>query len=901
MNTVEFVKQKGGVFEYRLKSNGLKILLLPKESNVSVVTFNIVFHVGSRNEGPGTTGYTHGLEHLAFKGSMKYNKPLNTSIWNVLQKTGANINATTSKDRTHFFATLPSQFLSVVADIESDRMRNNIFTQKDVEGERVVVRNEFERGNGNPIDLLSRDLWSVAYTAHPYGIPTIGYRSDLESMTAGKLRKFYDEFYWPNNATVIVVGSFDKDSALEIISDKFSKIPKSPVEIPSVTTVEPTQHGPKTFSIKRAVGRQTIVTIAYKTPPAMNKDAITLQLIDRILSDGKSSRLYKKLVESGMASSVSTSTSLLRDNGLSRTFIMLNNETQPADVIGVFLEEIDGLMNSTVTSRELERAKNKIRIQHSLEQDSSSDVMFGLNESTAAGSWELYVDSVEETQKVTAKNIQDVSKKYFVEKTRTIGTFIPSRSEDKVTDPFSLKTKSDSDSKKQFQEEESREAKTDNGQMSFLKKDGDSAQFSKIEPLIEDKFLLGGNLRLLTMKTNEKGIVAIYGSLPGGSFHDQSNRFIPILTAFMLDEGTKTRSKFEIAELMEDNGIEIDFSVHDYRINFKSKFLAEQIPLVMELISDQLKNPRFEETSLQSVKKRARTSLDSQKNGVNVQADIMLSQTIYPEGHPNRQLSTDEEILLLESVTVEDIKRFHQENYGLGKYFNVVVTGDFVASKVEEELMKNFQGWQSSSLTVPPELGFSKAQKLDKVKLVKVSLEDKSSTTLLIGQPTGIDEKHKDYIALSMGVYVLGMDFSSRLMQIIRDTLSLTYGIRSDLTGFGNDKDGIFRIRGTFAPSLLEKGQLETLKQMQLWYEKGITEQELNDKKSTVVGRYYLGMETVGGLAGKILDVVEQQRPLSWLDEYPRKIQSLTKEEINQVIRKHLSLNSTVIVKSGTF
>src|ERR1700727_1975067 len=199
------IKSLGGIDEYRLDSNGLTVLLVPDHS-APVVTFEVTYQVGSRNEVTGTTGATHILEHLMFKGSEAYDDPKGNSIKQYLERVGGQFNANTAVDRTSYFATLGRDDLEGYVAIESDRMRNLWLHEADRQSEMTVVRNEYERGKNDPNNALIEEVTAAAYVALPYHHPTIGWKSDIEHVPIEKLRQFYDTFYWPNNATVTVGG-----------------------------------------------------------------------------------------------------------------------------------------------------------------------------------------------------------------------------------------------------------------------------------------------------------------------------------------------------------------------------------------------------------------------------------------------------------------------------------------------------------------------------------------------------------------------------------------------------------------------------------------------------------------------------------------------------------------------
>ena len=238
----KYVRTVGSISEYTLESNGLTVLLKPDRS-APVVTFMVTYRVGSRNEVTGTTGATHLLEHLMFKGSDAFNDGKGNSVKQYLETVGGNYNATTWLDRTNYYAVVGKEFLEGYVAIEADRMRNLWLREDDRQREMTVVRNEFEQGENDPDQALDVEINAAAIIAHPYHHSTIGWRSDIENVPIEKLRAFYDTFYWPDNATVSVIGDFEPAAALNLIKKYYGPFPRSPQPIPTIYTAEPEQPG----------------------------------------------------------------------------------------------------------------------------------------------------------------------------------------------------------------------------------------------------------------------------------------------------------------------------------------------------------------------------------------------------------------------------------------------------------------------------------------------------------------------------------------------------------------------------------------------------------------------------------------------------------------------------------
>jgi len=287
-----------GITEYQME-NGLKVLLFPDNSS-QTITVNITYLVGSRHEGYGEKGMAHLLEHLVFKGT-----PNHPDIPKELSAHGARPNGTTYYDRTNYFETFNAtdENLEWALDLEADRMVNSYIAKKDLESEFSVVRNEFESGENDPVGVLMEKTIDAAYVWHNYGSSTIGNRSDIERVPIENLKAFYKKFYRPDNAVLMVTGKFEAEKTLKIIEDKFGKIAKPATPLRDSHTEEPAQDGEKMVSVSRT-GDLQLVSALYHTPSVSDVDYAPITLVQDILTDEPSGRLYKELVETQKASSL---------------------------------------------------------------------------------------------------------------------------------------------------------------------------------------------------------------------------------------------------------------------------------------------------------------------------------------------------------------------------------------------------------------------------------------------------------------------------------------------------------------------------------------------------------------------------------------------------------------------
>ncbi len=417
---VSFLRELEGIQEYTLDSNGLRILLI-SDTSAPVAGCMVTYHVGSRNEAIGFTGATHMLEHLMFNGSSKFPKE-SGKVTDFLEAKGALLNATTFFDRTNYYEVLPMEHLPLAITFEADRMRTAFIREEDRSKEMTVVRNEFERGENDPHEALEKQLWAVAYQAHPYHHSTIGWRSDIEEVPIERLQQFYDEFYWPDNATVTIAGNFDQREVLELVQQTFGQHPRAPKPYPAMYTKEPAQEGERRAIVKRSGA--DIVGIAHKIPEGNHPDMAALLVLDSILSNGKTSRLYRGLVDTRKALEVNVLLYQLHDPSLVITFATLTPDT-PHQVVEKKIKDIyEEIKTKGVTAKELSFAKRAIRVANSQQRDGLYSLLSSLNEDLATGDWTRFVTLPHQIEKVTAKDVQRVARTYFVDDQSTVGWFI---------------------------------------------------------------------------------------------------------------------------------------------------------------------------------------------------------------------------------------------------------------------------------------------------------------------------------------------------------------------------------------------------------------------------------------------------------------------------------------------
>lgn len=871
------IETRGGIESYTLNENGLRILLMP-DAQTPVAAVMVTYGVGGRHEVTGTTGATHILEHMMFKGTENYAGEQSYSP--TMERIGARSNATTYYDRTNYYAVLPSQYVPLAIELEADRMRNLRIRAEDLESEMTVVRNEYERGENNPVRTLIKEIYATAFMAHPYSHPVIGWRSDIENTSPEKLRQFYDTFYWPENTTLTIIGGFDRNETLNAILNHYGAIPKAPEPIPSVETLEPEQLGERRITIERA-GEVGVIALAYKVPEGTHRDWAALRLIEQILGANQTGRLYRSLDDKGKASQTFSFAPQLHDPSLFFLGAFLTPDSTHTEAEALIAQEIENLIAGGVSEEELQRAKSVIEAQTVYDRDGPYAIASAINECIALGDWSTYLTLPEAIQKVTPAEIQRTAEKYLTQKTRTTGWFIPQKSERPLS--ASLPTPN------YFRDPELKnQPAADTGKSEIA-----STATVNFTPHIRETNI--GPIRLVTVDMPVEKVVAFVGSFAAGNARNPSgNPLLASLTAQMLDQGTERNDRFALAESLDTLGAELGFQADAHSLSFSGKFLRNDAGFVIDLLAEQLQIPAFEETVFDNLKERTRANILRATHDPDYRASAAMTRLLYPKNHPNYNTPLEQQIQALDNTTVEDLRQFHKSYYGPAS-MTLVFAGDIDFDQLSAAIAAAFNDWQGGQAypdntpAVQPTLG----QTLD------IQIPDKTSVSLRLGQFTGLQRTDTDYLPFAIGNYILGGSFHSRLMTEIRVKQGLTYSIQSSHTG-DILTPGHWNLAVSLSPENLEKGRAATVEVLRQWAKEGVTQEEVAAACTTLSGKYLVGLATTSAVAGQVHSFLKRGYPAQYIDTHPKKLAATTANQVNEAIRKYHDTETLAGVVAGS-
>jgi zinc protease len=863
----ELVERKDAVAEWRHRGNGLRVLVCPTPV-APVVSFGVVYGVGSRHEGAGQTGATHILEHLMFKGSRRFNAEEGTEIARVLQRVGARFNASTWLDRTNYYETLPVEHLPLAVDIEADRMRHARVRDADLASERTVVLNELERGENEPFDLLLKESFAHAFLEHPYHHPTIGWRSDVEHISGAVLRSYYDTYYHPDNATVMVVGDVTEQQALDEVERGFGEIPPAPAPIPRVHAREGRQRGLRRFDIHRAaeVGG---LALSWHIPEGLHPDLPALSVLAQILAEGVTSRLQQRLVETNRCLGVHAFAWELHDPGLFQVFATPAPGVPHDEVEAAIREEVAALAATAPGAAELARAKAQVRTDIAFHRESPAQIVAALTESVAMGDWRRVLREMELVSAVDAGDVTRVAAEHLRDLGLTVGWFV-----------------------------------AENG-------DAGAGAAAPGPPRPRPCFLhapfaervlvrpLEGGARAAVLANPHAPTVTIAGTLRAGPACVADGRFgVAGMTAAMLERGTLRHDRLGLATELEGHGLQLGVEASASAptvVSFSAQGLAEELPRLVGLLAEVLRDPTFPADELDKLREQVLGGLQRERQETHPTAYGALTRHLYPEGHPLRRRPVDERIAEVRSLGRDELEAFHRAAYGPAALVLAVV-GDVDPERVLGLLGEHLEGWRgglAEPVDVSGEVEHGPAEE-------RVFIADRPNVDVFLGHAGRLHRGDEDYPAAILANSCLGQStLTSRLGLAVRDRAGLTYGIYSRFFGTLGLAGPWATLLGV-APENLDRAVALCREVISEYVAGGPAEDELADERSAMSGGYRVGLATNAGIARELVTALTSGQEVSHLDRYADRLAAVGLDEVRDAIRRHLHPERLVVVAAGS-
>ncbi len=866
-----------GITEYAL-ANGLQVLLFPDQSKPTVMV-NITYRVGSRHEGRGETGMAHLLEHMVFKGTPTYE-----NIWGVLEDHGAWFNGTTWVDRTNYFEILPAsdENLEFAIHIEADRMVNSRISAEDLAKEMTVVRNEFEIGESRPTHILTERMMSSAYLWHPYGKSTIGNRSDIERVPAKSLKQFYKKYYQPDNATLVVAGKFDVDKTLGLIGKHFGPIPKPTRVLDATYTEEPTQDGPRLVTLERA-GDVAAAGLMYHVPAGSHEGFPAVEILQEILTSEPAGRLYKALVEPGLASSIAGAVYPWAEPSILDMTAEVRLDQDVRLVLDKMIEIVEGIAAGEITDEEVERIKTRQLKDIKLALTNSARIGIMLSEAVAVGDWRMYFVHRDRIKKVTTADVQGAAKKYLLASNRTAGLFIPTKEPTRTDVPPRPDVA-------QFVKDYKGTETIETGEV-----------FASTPENIDqrtDRLTLDNGMKVALLPKETRGdavhaaISLHFGTEKGLTGHTTALDLIPTLVM----RGTTKRDYEQLRDEIDrlQSRIRVYGDVGVLRASIQSD-RANLVP-ALELLGEILKEPALAPGQFEIVVKQELARLeeglsDPQARGFNA---VQRALRPWPADSIHYVPTLEEQIERLKAVSLGTVRDLHSRHYG-GSNIEVAVVGDFDPQAIKATLTKVFGSWKSPS----PYKRISRPYRPVKALDQTIMTPDKIMAVVATGTTLKMRDDDPDYPALEFASYILGQSAKSRLMNRLRQKDGLSYGAGAMFQA--DDQDSRAGLMG-FAMCATQnavKAQDAMREEFRKWIAEGVTDEELEEGTKSYALKFENSLANDRFVVRELVSGLEIGRTLQYQAGVVEKIQNLTTGDIQGVLTKHLAGAVFVEIKAG--
>ncbi|MGI9055607.1 MAG: M16 family metallopeptidase [Pyrinomonadaceae bacterium] len=861
--------------EFKLK-NGMRVIM-HEDKSTPIVAVNVWYHVGSKNEVPGRTGFAHLFEHMMFQGSKNYNNDYFTP----LQEAGANINGSTNPDRTNYYEVVPSNFLELALFMEADRMGGLLeaMTMEKLDNQRAVVQNERrQRYDNQPYGTAFEKLSAIMYpTDHPYHWTTIGSLADLNAASMEDVQAFFRQYYAPNNASLVIAGDFDPKQAKMWVEKYFGPIAAGKdIPRPNPKTPVLSEEIRKTYEDDVRLPR---LYMAWHTSPNGSKDEPALDILGSILSSGRGSRLQSKMVyDQQIVQSIGASNSTREIGG---NFLVVAT-ARP----GKSLDEIEKEINAEIerakttepTAEEIARALNEIESQFVFGLQTVLGKADSMNSNaTFFGKPDLFQKQLEEYRAVTPADVQRVAKQYLTDK-RLVMSFVPRKGER----PKGEAAKEEAADKKKAKDEKDYSVN--------LPKSGADPKFSL--PAVEKKKLSNG-LEVWMVRQPELPLVSMNLVLnTGGAANPAGKEGLSSVTANLLETGTKTRSAVEIANQLQSIGANFGAGSSWDQTNVSLQTLTRNLDKALDIYADVINNPLFPADEFETQRKRTLVGFEQLKDNPNAISNIAYNALLYGKNHPyGKSLSGNKDSIT--NLKRDDVVKFY-DTYYRPNNAALIVVGDVDAKTLLPKLEKAFAGWKAgdvSAITTP------EAENFDAAGIYIVDKPGAAQSVISIGQ-IGVARDNPDYFPLQVMNSILGGQFSARVNMNLREDKGYTYGARS---GFAFRRGaGPFSASADVKTAVTKESVMEFMKELNgIRGAIPVTKAELEYNKQSIIRRFPRTVETVGQISGSLADLYVYDLPATYYNDYIQKVNAVTVEDINRVANKYLTPDKMAIVIVG--
>ena len=846
--------------------NGLDVIL-HEDHTLPVAAVNVWYHVGSKNEEPGRTGFAHLFEHVMFEGS-KHHKG---SFFDPLQKVGANLNGSTTPDRTNYWENVPSNYLELALWLESDRMGFllDALDQKAFDIQRDVVKNERRQSYENrPYGMAYLTLQPTVFPApHPYNWPTIGSQEDLDAAELDDIKDFFRRFYAPSNASIAIAGDIDPDGTRKLIERYFGDLPPGP-PINRIHRMDSELKGTASLVLRDRVQLPRLYLV-WPTAPAFDDEQPALEVLSAILGDGKSSRLYRSLVyERQIARDVSVYHYGQEIAGEFFVQVTANAGQSLEEIEAIVERELDALRHSGPTEHEIQRAKNRIESQHVRQLErvggfgGRADQLNYYNTYTRdpAG---INTD-LDRYLAVTADDVRRAAKTALGENMVRL-TVLP---------------------------EQQLSAASAALDRTAMPRAAPSPSFS---PPVPTRATLSNGMEVVIVEKPGLPVVAQGLLLRAGGITDPAdNPGIASLTAAMLTEGTATRTSRQISDEMEFLGSQLRGSASREFATLSTETLTAHWQHALEIMADVAQNATFPDNEFDRVRSERLTDLSRIADSPQAIAGRASQALLFGQGtrygHP---LSGTE--AAVKALTRDDLAAHHAARYS-PEGTTLILVGDISRDDAIKQAEAAFGGWQSNAAADSD--GDADGMPDDGATTIYLADKPGAPQSVIRSGYLTVPRHHPDYLALNLLNYILGGQFSARLNMNLRQDKGYSYGYMSSidwLTG-----PSALTAGGSVQTEVTRESVAETIKEFEeIRSARPVTQEEFDDAVNGILRGLPNQFETHGQVLNQLVRLVAFDLPDDYFSSYADKVVKLTLEDIHRAAEARIKAGALKIVVAG--
>jgi zinc protease len=881
--------------QFRLR-NGLRVIL-HEDHSTPIVSVNVWYHVGSKNEVPGRTGFAHLFEHMMFQGSKHHDE----DYFKLLQEAGGSINGTTSSDRTNYFETVPANFLELALWLESDRMGYllDALTEAKLSNQREVVKNEKRQNYDNqPYGLVGAKISETMYPLpHPYHWMTIGSLEDVTGASMDEVKDFFRRYYVPNNASLVIAGDFQPRQARQWVEKYFGPL-KRGASIPPVKAPRPQLAREVRLEMEDRVTLPRIY-LNWHTVPHYAPDDAALDMLAYVMVNGKGSRLYKSLVyDRQIAQDVSAFNSSRELAGAFSVVATAKPGKTLSELENAINEELARLKATPPSIEEMERAYNTIESSSIYGLQTLRGKADQLNHyATFLNNPGYFQQDLARYRRVTPADVQRVAQSYLTDR-RLIVSVSP-QTPGRTSTASAPSAGQSPNSTTNAPTSNTPTASQTNNDTKTEAKSGGLYEIPKAQadprlrlPEIQRSRLSNG-LQVLIVEQHELPVVSLNLVIKSGAAADPPNRAgLATLAADILDEGTKSRSALDISNELTAIGARLGTGAGWDSSSASMTTLARHLEKALDIFADVALNPAFSREELERLRARRLASLRQRRDNANAIAETVYASLLYGAGHPYGH-STIGDTTSTEALQSEDLQRFY-ETYYRPNNAALIVVGDVQSATLLPQLEKAFGSWKSAAV---PSTEITIPGPRERSSLYLVDKPGAAQSVITIGQ-IGVPRSTPDYFPLRVLNTILGGQFMSRLNLNLREDKGYSYGAFSSFDY--RRSAGPFSAGAGVQTAVTKESIVEVFKELRgIGEAQPVTAQEVEFAKQTIIRAYPSGFETSGQIAGRLEDLVIHGLPDDYFNKVIEHVRAVTLDDVMRVANQYLKPDKMAVLVVG--